>query len=115
MGNGSLIQVAKVIKFVAENGIKLPSVRTCPFMKAFPSVHLSYSTVRVKISVVLLGEADKMDKRIEICIHPGIGACLKRIGGTFDDLENVRIIEGVNSAESSGVQSGSYLEILNPS
>ena len=89
MSNSCFIKMAKIIKLMTENGIKFPPVFTCPFMKSFTSMHFSNCTVSIKITVILLGMTYFIYKSIEICIQLRIGICLKRIAGSFNDLEDI--------------------------
>ena len=114
MSNRGFVKVTQVIEFMTQYGIKFPPVGTGPFMKSLSPMHFCYGTVSEQVAVILLCQTYLPDQSIEIGIKFRIGFCLKRKGRSFDDLENIGIIKGINGPESTGVEPARYLKVLNP-
>src|SRR5674476_31799 len=112
MCNGCLIKMSKIVKLMTKYRIHFPPVFTGPFMKAYTAVLFRNCTVGVQITIRFLCKTNFMDKCIEICFEFWIGECLKGIAGTFNYLENIRVVEWVDCLKFTCIESGCNLKVF---
>ena len=85
-----------------------PSLAPGPEMGPFPHD----GPVRIEVPVFFLRLADQGDQRIDRGPEKRVGESFKGVGGSFDDLVDIRIVEGVEGAEVTPQQSRRNPEII---
>ena len=92
MDHARLVEVADIIEFVAEFRILEPAFLVDPRMGGGIRVH---GAPGVKVSVRFLGGGDAGDDRFKAFRQIGVGFHAQTERGSFEHLEDIRVIEGV--------------------
>ena len=87
MCNGSLVEVTRIVEFVAVDF--LPATGAPPARQTGAAV----GDAGGQIAVFLLGSCNDGDDAVEIVVELGIVMCGERIGGTFYDLVGIGVVE----------------------
>ena len=108
-----LVQVPKVIELVAHVEVR-PTFLAQPVLRR----RAADRPRRVEVAVGLLGGGDLGDETVDMLIELGVGVRRQGIGGRFDDLVDVGVVEGEAGAElpawGPGLGGFGQLEVLDP-
>ena len=106
MGDGSFVEMARVVEFVAVD--LLPTTGAPPTRQTGAAVGDAGS----QVAIFLLGCSDDGDDTVEVMVELGIVVCSERIGRTLDDLVGIGVVEREVAAMLTLLQSTGNGEVV---
>ena len=105
VGDRALHHVAEVVQFVAELLILHPAAVARPLVRMF-RIH---GPGRVQVTVRLLRRGDDHEDAVDIGLQLLVRIGLEHVGGAFDGLIDVRVVEGIALDLVAEVHGGMHL------
>jgi hypothetical protein len=92
VGDAGFVEMAEVVKFVAELRVFAPALLIYPAMTRAVRVH---GAEGVEITIRLLRGGDAGDDGFQLRLQRGVGFYAEAERGAFDGFVNVRVVEGI--------------------